>query len=266
MCQVESGHGVQTLGSGGFTKYVPFTKTYIIPPNVIVSPEVITAAGYGFATDAESCYATNVTTTGFTAVCWGSPVNEYYADGSGLTVAKFGYIVIDSACCSNGYIPDNAGSCRLPICLVNTSIGVNTPDTAPAHSYALTSSELPASLQLTQDYTTSLVWSIGATQHTLAEINRTGTVAGCEYTCTDGYIPDGASSCRLPVCKPNATIGVAANDVAPANASPLTTDELPSSLKLVRDYDTTLIADPTKRTELALPDGCQYSCNDGFKI
>jgi hypothetical protein len=175
--------------------------------------------------------------------------------------------------CIVGYIPDIypandpvSVDCRLPICLVNTAAGVSAQNTAPANSYVLSTDELPPSLKLTQDYLTTLAWSILPTQYTVAEINRTGTVAGCEYTCTDGYIPDGASSCRLPVCKPNATIGVAANDVAPANASPLTTDELPSSLKLVRDYDTTLIADPTKRTELALPDGCQYSCNDGFKI
>lgn len=191
-CQIESGHNIQTLGSAGFIKNVTFTKTYDVPPNVIVSPELVTAAGYGFATDSLACYATNVTTTGFTAVCWGSPINSY-PDGAGQTVAQFGYMVIDSSCCSDGYIPDGAGSCRLPICLANTSISVNTPDTAPANSYALTADELPPSLKLTQDYTTTLRWSILPTQYTLAEINRTGTADGCEYTCNDGYIPDTSS-------------------------------------------------------------------------
>lgn len=100
----------------------------------------------------------------------------------------------------------------------------------------------------------------------MAEIDRSGTAAGCEYTCNAGYIPDGASSCRLPICRANGAVGVTADNTPPTNASPLTTNELPSSYTLVRDYTTTIIADPTKRTELALPDGCQYSCNDGFKI
>lgn len=72
--------------------------------------------------------------------------------------------------------------------------------------------------------------------------------------------------CRLPVCLANTAIDVTVDNQVPANASPLTADELPSSLKLVRDYQTTLIADPTRRSELALPEGCQYSCNDGYKI
>ena len=101
---------------------------------------------------------------------------------------------------------------------------------------------------------------------TIAATTWWTTTSGTSTTTTTTTMPTSSVSCRLPVCRPNATIGVSANDVPPANASPLTTDELPSSLKLVRDYDTTLIADPTKRTELALPDGCQYSCNDGFKI
>lgn len=101
-------------------------------------------------------------------------------------------------------------------------------------------------------------WDSGASLATMNWIALGGEL-GSTTTCM-------GSGCRLPVCTPNAAIAVTTNDQAPANASPLTADELPSSLKLVRDYQTTLIADPTRRTELALPEGCQYSCNDGFKI
>jgi len=156
--------------------------------------------------------------------------------------------------------------CRLPICLANGGVGANANNVGPANSYPLSGNELPASLTLTQDYYTTLRWSIGATQHTVAEIDRTSTGAGCEYTCNAGYIPDGASSCRLPVCLPNSAIGVTANNVYPANASPITAAELPSSLTLVRDYTSTLIADPNRRTELNTAAGCEYTCNDGFKI
>ncbi len=168
-----------------------------------------------------------------------------------------------------GYIKDTIGGvaqCRLPICLANPAVGANANDVGPANSYPLTGDELPASLTLTQDYYTTLRWSIGATQYTVAEIDRTGTGSGCEYTCNAGYIPDGVSSCRLPVCLPNAAIGVTANNMAPANASPISTAELPSSLTLVRDYATQIIADPNRRTELNTAAGCEYTCNDGFKI
>ena len=68
------------------------------------------------------------------------------------------------------------------------------------------------------------------------------------------------------MCLPNASIGVATNNMAPANASPLSVTELPSSLTLVRDYITQIIADPNRRTELNTAAGCEYTCNDGFKI
>lgn len=98
-------------------------------------------------------------------------------------------------------------------------------------------------------------------------MNCTGAKV-CEYDCIAGYIPDTPNSihCRLPVCLANGSVGVTADNTAPENASPLTPNELPSSLTLVRDYTTTIIADPTKRTELNTSAGCEYSCNDGFKI
>lgn len=68
------------------------------------------------------------------------------------------------------------------------------------------------------------------------------------------------------MCLPNTAIGVTANNMAPANASPLSATELPSSLTLVRDYITQIIADPNRRTELSTAAGCEYTCNDGFKI
>jgi len=61
-------------------------------------------------------------------------------------------------------------------------------------------------------------------------------------------------------------VGVTANNAAPANASPISSLELPSSLTLVRDYVTQLISDPNRRTELNTAAGCEYTCNDGFKI
>lgn len=94
--------------------------------------------------------------------------------------------------CIEGYIPDIYPAndpvsidCRLPICLVNTAAGVFAQNTAPANSYVLSNDELPESLKLTQDYSTVLRWSIQDNQHTFAEVDRTGTVAGCEYSCTD---------------------------------------------------------------------------------
>lgn len=57
-----------------------------------------------------------------------------------------------------------------------------------------------------------------------------------------------------------------ADNSAPLNASPLSPSELPDSLQLTQDYITTLIADPTQRETLDTPSGCEFSCNDGFKI
>lgn len=89
-CQIESGHMIQV--DIGYTKDIVFTKTYTSPPNVIISPEHISVDAGG-ATDSVACYADTITTTGFRAHCWGSPVNS-----GGQSLAKFGYIVVDAAC------------------------------------------------------------------------------------------------------------------------------------------------------------------------
>lgn len=70
----------------------------------------------------------------------------------------------------------------------------------------------------------------------------------------------------MPICLANAAVGVSVNNTAPLNASALSVDELPHGLKLADDYSTTLIADPNRRTQLNTGAGCEYACNDGFKI
>lgn len=63
-------------------------------------------------------------------------------------------------------------------------------------------------------------WDSGASLATMNWIALGGEL-GSTTTCMGG-------GCRLPVCTPNAAIAVTTNDQAPANASPLTPDELPS--------------------------------------
>jgi hypothetical protein len=70
--------------------------------------------------------------------------------------------------------------CRLPLCL-NPGNRINL-----AHAHFITAADNPASLQLTQDYNLAMNWT--ATDDTLANVTRTNTAAGCEYTCDDGYM------------------------------------------------------------------------------
>ncbi len=114
-CKVQSQHALQTAEcpggisnqtcASGFRKTVTFPQPFNTIPKVVVSPELITdssgisACAQG-ASDAYKCEAINVTATGFTAVCWGSPqgaecgvVQEGYT-----TSAKFSYMAVDSNC------------------------------------------------------------------------------------------------------------------------------------------------------------------------
>ncbi|MBP6912305.1 MAG: hypothetical protein KBB88_03860, partial [Candidatus Pacebacteria bacterium] len=95
--------------------------------------------------------------------------------------------------------------------------------------------------------------------------------ASCSLTVKEAGTPIGfgttvtikSKTCRLPVCLKNPSIGVSTNDVPPANAVPLSSDELPTSLKLVRDYTTTLV-DPITRPNTTK--GCEYTCDNGYKL
>ena len=107
--EVQSGHGIETTlcdGSlypsgvcfGNYYRDVKFPHPFDDAPRVIVSPEHVSTgpACVGGGTDALLCEARNVTTTGFRAVCWGSP--QYgecgYPDESGTTRAMLGYVAI----------------------------------------------------------------------------------------------------------------------------------------------------------------------------
>lgn len=114
-CKVQSQKGLQTAvcpsGVVSGTCATPFRKTVTFPqsfstiPKVTISPELITdSSGVSQcaqgATDAYFCEARDITTTGFTALCSGSP--QGVGCGSAYegyhTSAKFSYMAVDSNC------------------------------------------------------------------------------------------------------------------------------------------------------------------------
>ena len=135
-CRIQSQHLLMTnecpsgvinqTCAGGFRKTVTFPQAFGAAPKVIVSTELTTdssgvsACAQG-ASDAYKCEAQNITATGFTAVCWGSPEGaECGAAQEGYTTsAKFGYMAIDGSCaqgnppptaqCSDGADNDGDG-------------------------------------------------------------------------------------------------------------------------------------------------------------
>lgn len=113
-CHVESAHDIVTdecpgtLGTSGvcsvqFRKDIVFSKPFHATPLVLVSPEHVSAGPTcaGGATDTVSCFAQNVTTTGATLICAGSPVgpecgNNIYE--AWYTKARVGYIAMEPGC------------------------------------------------------------------------------------------------------------------------------------------------------------------------
>lgn len=112
-CNVQSKHWLETTEcpvaqssntcSQGMRKAVTFDTPFSAVPQVIISPELVTsghsacAAG---ATDAVFCEAQNITKTGFTAVCWGSPKGTGCGPTTedAMTSVRFGYLASDASC------------------------------------------------------------------------------------------------------------------------------------------------------------------------
>ena len=70
----------------------------------------------------------------------------------------------------------------------------------------------------------------------------------------------------MTICLANAAIGVTTNNTSPINATPLSIDELPHGLKLLDDYLTTLITDSNRPSELNTAAGCEYSCDNSYRV
>ncbi len=156
----------------------------------------------------------------------------------------------------------------------------DTDTVSREHAHVLVDTELPPKINevfyLDNNYNYSLVWDIAADKYAPADIVRTNTAAGCEYTCDDTYIKatndaDGIIKCRLAICLPNPLHGITTNDTTPANSHPFSNDELAASGVLVRDYTTEIkweiadgkhdVADITRPETL---NGCEFTCDDGF--
>jgi hypothetical protein len=106
--QVESAHNIQSPNgssnctgtytggycSGVFFKDITFSKNFSSPPDVIVTPEIISTAGgdSGGASDNVHVEAINITATGFRMVCNGSPLGGAY-DGYSI-VGTCGWLAI----------------------------------------------------------------------------------------------------------------------------------------------------------------------------
>ena len=191
---VQSGHGIETTlcdGSlypsgvcyGNYYRDVTFPHPFDNAPRVIVSPEHVSTgpACVGGGTDALLCEARNVTTTGFRAVCWGSP--QYgecgYPDESGTTKATFGYLAISDS---------SSLSCSI------------TFDQNPIPS----------------DGSTTIHWSSSNAQlfyiNTIGYVGASGsaTVAPEETTDFSGYVNDKADGTGTTVPCPAATLAVSA--------------------------------------------------------
>ena len=114
-CKVQSQHALETAECPGeilnetcalgFRKAVVFPEPFSAAPKVIVSPELISdSSGVSKcaqgASDAYKCEAIDVTATGFTAICWGSPKADECgaAQEESTTSAKFSYMAVDSGC------------------------------------------------------------------------------------------------------------------------------------------------------------------------
>ena len=132
-CKTQSQHALQTaecpsgivsgVCASVFRKTVTFPEPFTTIPKVTITPELITdssgvsACAQG-ATDAYFCEARDITKTGFTALCSGSPQgNECGSSYEGYsTSAKFGYVAVDSNC-----LPENV----TPACASDSDCGTS---------------------------------------------------------------------------------------------------------------------------------------------
>lgn len=169
-CNIQSKHGLETTEcpvaqssntcSQGMRKQVTFDRTFSAVPQVIISPELVTSGHTSCAagsTDTVFCEAQNITTTGFTAVCWGSPNGAQCgaANEDASTSVLFGYLATDASCpVPTASSSSSAGACR-PIHSGIATVGYTNGEAESNHVRVTFPADCPNPSIVTQTHSDS---------------------------------------------------------------------------------------------------------------